>query len=72
MKSSRVRNSSLLLQCAAFAAIAFQGCGPAESVYPTGEFTEEQKKGALIQDQNIEFEESQGKLQGGKPIKVKK
>lgn len=39
---------------------SFIGCGPAESVYHDGNFSEEQKKAAQAEYQNVEDEESQG------------
>lgn len=36
------------------------GCGPAASVMPPGQFTEEQKAGAMAEYQQVEDEESLG------------
>ena len=38
----------------------FAGCGPADSVYHDGNFTEEQKAAALAESQSVDDEESQG------------
>ncbi|MEI7460763.1 MAG: hypothetical protein WCK15_15245 [Pirellula sp.] len=57
-----------VLLCSAFCA-PFIGCGPAESVYHDGKFTEEQKAGAQSEYQSVEDEESQGSNKKKKPGK---
>jgi hypothetical protein len=57
-----------VLLCSAFCA-TFTGCGPAESVYHDGKFTEEQKAGAQSEYQSIEDEESQGSNKKKKAVK---
>lgn len=57
-----------VLLCSAFYA-SFTGCGPAESVYHDGKFTEEQKAGAQREYQSVEDEESQGSNKKKKPGK---
>lgn len=44
------------------------GCGPADSVYHDGNFTEEQKSAAQAEYQTVDDEESQGSKKR-KPVK---
>lgn len=44
----------------------FCGCGPAESVIPTGELTDAQKAAIKLEDEAVAMDESQGSVKKGK------
>ncbi|MCE3015926.1 MAG: hypothetical protein ACK56W_22440 [Pirellula sp.] len=47
----------------------FAGCGPADSIYHDGNFTEEQKSAAQAEYQTVDDEESQGSNKKKKTVK---
>lgn len=53
-----MRDALLLL--VTVASMATTGCGPAQTVMPSGQFTEEQKIAAAAEYQKVEDEESMG------------
>ncbi len=49
-----------LLVVVSMASMVTTGCGPAQTVMPSGQFTEEQKIAAAAEYQKVEDEESMG------------
>jgi hypothetical protein len=58
LKALNLRSAHLLMIIVV--CLAFTGCGPADSVHPTTDLSEEQKAAVRAEDQKVADEESQG------------
>lgn len=68
LDSNRCSTSFFGVVTVAIVCACLAGCGPADSVYHDGNFTEEQKSAAQAEYQTVDDEESQGSKKR-KPVK---